>query len=239
MPEPSPSGRPAADAFEHVDTWIFDLDNTLYPGRCNLFAQVDQRMGQFIGETLGLDPVAARALQKQYFRDYGTTLSGLMQADGIDPHDFLAYVHDIDLTPLDPDPVLRQALADLDGRKLIYTNGSVEHAERVIDRLGIGGQFEAIIDIVAADYIPKPDPAPYAHLVQRHGIAPQGAAMVEDIARNLMPARALGMTTVWLKGELDWAAPPPDSDYVDHVIDDLPAWLAAVVAARRSASQSG
>ncbi len=239
MPK-SPSAEPSAtDTLAHVDTWIFDLDNTLYPGRCNLFAQVDRRMGQFISTTLGLDPDAARALQKRYFREYGTTLSGLMQVDGIEPKDFLDFVHDIDLSPIDPDPTLQRALADLGGRKLVYTNGSVSHAERVLDRLGISSQFEAIIDIVAAGYVPKPDPTPYAKLVAEHAIAPDGTAMVEDIARNLVPARDLGMTTVWLRGEHDWAAPPPDADYVDHVIDDLPAWLAAIVAARRSASQSG
>ena len=239
MPNSRSTEPPAADPLAHVDTWIFDLDNTLYPSRCNLFAQVDRRMGQFISETLGLDPDAARARQKRYFREYGTTLSGLMQADGIEPQDFLDYVHDIDLSPVDPDPILRQALADLHGRKLVYTNGSVPHAERVLARLGIGEAFEAIIDIVAAGYIPKPDPVPYARLVAEHDIKPHATAMVEDIARNLVPARALGMTTVWLRGDYDWAAPPPDADYVDHVIDDLPAWLAAVVAARRSASQSG
>lgn len=234
MPNADAAEDRLPDPLSHVDTWIFDLDNTLYPGRCNLFAQVDRRMGEFIGRTLGLDPVAARALQKRYFREHGTTLRGLMLVDGIAPYDYLDYVHDIDLTPVLPDPALKDALAALGGRMLVYTNGSTAHAERVLDRLGVRGAFEAIVDIVDAEYLCKPDPVAYGRMVARYGVTPAAAAMVEDIARNLEPAHALGMTTVWLRGENDWGAPPGDARYIDHTIDDLPGWLAGVAAARRA-----
>jgi putative hydrolase of the HAD superfamily len=213
---------------DHVETWVFDLDNTLYPASCNLFDQVSRRMGSFIQETFGLDPEAARAKQKQYFHDHGTTLRGLMTVDGIDPAAFLAYVHDIDVSVLPPMPQLEAALAALPGRKVVFTNGSVPHAERVMTRLGIERHFEAIWDIVASDYVPKPDPAPYARMIERHGIAPDRAAMVEDMAKNLRPAHDLGMTTVWVRTELAWALPDGEDAHVHHVVDDLTDWLAGV-----------
>ena len=148
MPEP----QSLAARFGHVNTWVFDLDNTLYPPHCNLFAQVDQRMTAFIAELLDLDRVEARALQKDYYRTYGTTLHGLMTVHNVDPHTFLDYVHNIDHSPIEPDPALGSVLAELPGRKLIYTNGSVAHAEAVIERLGIAHHFEETFDIVAAEF---------------------------------------------------------------------------------------
>ncbi len=212
-----------------AETWIFDLDNTLYPAASNLFAQVDVRIGAFIGNLLDLDPVAARTLQKQYFRDYGTSLRGLMERHGVDPEAYMAFVHDIDVTAVAPSPALDQALSRLEGRKIIFTNGSVAHAERVTDRLGVARHFEAVFDIAAADYVPKPEPAVYDQLVDRHDIEPRRAVMVEDIARNLVPAAALGMATVWVRSGSRWGADGADGDHVHHVIDDLAAWLEALV----------
>lgn len=226
-------GRPDLD---HVETWIFDLDNTLYPASSNLFAQVDRRIGEFIAGYFDLPLDEAKRKQKAYYRDYGTTLRGLMTEHDVDPVAFLDYVHDIDVTPITPSAALDAALADLPGRKLIYTNGSTRHAENVIGRLGVAHRFEGIFDIVAADYVPKPDPRPYAAMVERHGVDPTRAAMVEDIARNLVPAAALGMTTVWVRSEADWSHPDGPGigtgAHIHHVVDDLVAWLADVAAAR-------
>ncbi len=219
------AGRgPALDPAE-VRDWIFDLDNTLYPAACQLFVQVDARINSFIQDYLALDPGAARALQRRYFEAHGSSLAGLMLHHGLDPAEYLAFVHEIDLGVLLPSPELDAALAALPGRKLIYTNGSTRHAERVLARLGIAGHFAEIFDIAAADYRPKPRAEPMSALVERHGIAPRSAVFVEDLARNLAPAAALGMTTV-----LVTAAPAVEApeDFIDHVTDDLAAWLGAL-----------
>lgn len=237
LTHPSPTRLPVAGttpdpaAFTHVAIWIFDLDNTLYPAACNLFAQIDRRMTQFIAERFDLPWDEARRKQKHYFQTYGTTLRGLMLDHQIEPDAFLDFVHDIDVSLVDAAPVLDQALARLPGRKLIHTNGSVRHAENVLDRLGIARHFEAIYDIVAADYVPKPDPRPYSDLVRRHGVAPASALMVEDIARNLAPAAGLGMTTLWVASGIDWARPERSAGaeaHIHHVTEDLPAWLEAL-----------
>lgn len=206
------------------ETWIFDLDNTLYPAACNLFAQIDVRMGAFISSRFQIDRDEARTLQKSYFRRYGTTLRGLMLEHHLDPAEFLDYVHDIDLSPIAADARLDAALARLAGRKFVFTNGSRRHAERVIAKLGIAARFEDIFDIAAADFLPKPLPEPYQSLVSRHGIAPQGAVMVEDIARNLEPAAAMGMTTVLVPGHKEWQG-EREAAYVHYLVDDLGAWL--------------
>src|SRR5262249_24516586 len=209
----------------HIECWIFDLDNTLYPASCRLFDQVDQRIGDFIADLLQVDAAEAKRLQKQYFSTYGTTLRGLMDHHGIAPQGFLDFVHAIDVTPVPPTPALAAALGALDGRKLIFTNGSVAHAERVMQRLGGTEPFAGVCDIVAADYRPKPDPATYAAMVERHRVDPRAAAMFEDIPRNLAPAAALGMTTILVRTLSEWAAADAPGDHVHHVTDDLVAWL--------------
>ncbi|HEY0834891.1 MAG TPA: pyrimidine 5'-nucleotidase [Azospirillum sp.] len=215
-----------------IGVWIFDLDNTLYPASCNLFAQVDRRIGEFIADRFDLPYDEARRMQKRFFQQHGTTLRGLMVEHDVDPVPFLEYVHAIDVTPVAPSPDLDRALERLPGRKVIYTNGSARHAANVTDRLGITRHFDTVFDIVEAGYIPKPDPRPYRVLLDRHGIAPHSACMVEDIARNLVPAHALGMTTVWVKSEADWARPDRGGvgagTHIDHIAEDLVAWLAAV-----------
>ncbi len=219
------------DAFpvlDDVEVWIFDLDNTLYPPHCNLFEQVDRRMAEFISRFLGIDRTAARRLQKRYFREHGTTLNGLMINHGLEPDGYLEYVHDIDVSPVPPSPELDAALARLPGRKIVYTNGSRAHAERVMHRLGVAARFEDIFDIVAADYRPKPDPAAYRALVARFAIDPVRAVMVEDIPRNLEPAHALGMTTVWVRRAHAWSTGGEEGAHIHHTTDDLVAWLEAV-----------
>src|ERR1700693_6040419 len=210
-----------------VETWIFDLDNTLYPASCRLFDQVQQRMNAFICDRFSLSAEAAAELRRTYFREYGTTLSGLMAVDRIDPHEFLAFVHDVDLACVPADPALVAALGKLRGRKIVHTNGSGWHAPRVLDHLGVSDSFSGIVDIVAADFEPKPALPGYRLLLQRHAVAPTTAIMVEDIARNLAPAAELGMTTAWMRNGLDWAAAEADSDYIYHLVDDLAGVLAA------------
>lgn len=216
-----------------IETWIFDLDNTLYPASCRLFDQVQQRMNEFICNRLALSPEAAAELRRTYFREHGTTLRGLMSVDHIDPHEFLAFVHEIDLACVPADPALVAALHDLRGRKIVHTNGSVRHAERLLDHLGLSASFSGIVDIAAAEFDPKPALAGYRLLLRRHAVEPHSALMVEDIARNLAPAAELGMTTAWMRSGLDWAAADADGEYIHHVVDDLAGFLGAAVRLQR------
>jgi putative hydrolase of the HAD superfamily len=211
-------------ALAHVETWIFDLDNTLYPARANLFAHIDRRMTAFVAELLDLDPVEARRIQKAYFLGHGTTLAGLMKEHRVDPAAFLSFVHDIEMDALEENAPLAAAIAQLPGRKLVFTNGDKPYALKVLDRLGLGGSFEAVHDIHAMDLVPKPDPSAYAGLCCAFDIAPARALFVEDMARNLRPAKAIGMTTVWVDNgsEQDHDA---DRSYVDYVTDDITTWL--------------
>jgi putative hydrolase of the HAD superfamily len=215
-----------------AEAWLFDLDNTLYPASIDLFGQIDLKMRAYIAEFLGLDLDSAYALQKQYFREYGTSMRGLMDVHGMDPAPFLAHVHDINVSVLEEQPLLGEALAALPGRKFVFTNAAVEHAERVLQRLGIDHHFHGVFDIVAANYRPKPEPLIYRELIDRHAIAPCRAVMVEDMARNLAPAAALGMTTVWVRTGAEWGALGADAGHIDHVVDDLASWLAAVADGR-------
>ncbi len=211
-------------ALADAETWIFDLDNTLYPSHCDLFAEISQRMTHFVSEFLGVDRDEAYETQKAYFKTYGTTLNGMMQCHGMDPHDFLDYVHDIDYGPVTQSPDLSAALERLPGRKLIYTNGTVRHAEEVVDRLGIHQHFDVIFDIVAAEFVPKPNQGPYEQLIAKEGIDPTRAAMVEDMSKNLAPAAALGMRTVLVQSHFEWSG-VVDHDHVHHVAEDLAHWL--------------
>jgi len=221
-------GRP----LHEIETWVFDLDNTLYPPSIRLFDQIEVRMVSFIQAELGLDIEAAHALRQEYLRRYGTTLRGMMSEHGLAPEYFLDYVHAIDLSAVAPAPELEAALAKLSGRKLIFTNADVGHAERVLDRLGVARHFEGIFDVVAADYRPKPDRIAYAAFVERHGIDPRCAAMIEDQARNLEPAHVLGMTTAWIPGGPHSSEVDPNAPHIHHVVENLAAWLAGVKPAK-------
>ncbi|TDQ86481.1 putative hydrolase of the HAD superfamily [Dongia mobilis] len=232
---------PAASAGrepERVGTWIFDLDNTLYPGTCRLFDQVQVKIREFIRSHLGLDEAGALALQKRYFREHMTTLRGLMINDGIDPNAFLDFVHDIDLSGVAPDPALDRAIAALPGRKVIFTNGSVPHVERVLARVGVdAGHFDGIFDIVASDFVPKPDIGVYRRLCETFRIEPSRAVMIDDMPRNLVPAHNLGMTTVLVEegdafaGLDDSADAGSQSACIHHSTANLAQFLAAWLAA--------
>lgn len=227
-------GQASLDLTE-CEAWIFDLDNTLYPAECDLFAQVDQRMGAFIAEYLDVSLVDARKVQKDYYYRYGTTLAGLMKEHGLQPERFLHYVHDIDLAPVAPSPALAAALDALDGRKFIFTNGSRDHAENVAGKLGVLDRFDGVFDIAASGYVPKPKLDAYERLVDAFAIDPRAAVMFEDLPPNLEMPHALGMSTVLVtsayydhpaKRALEHTKGLPD--HIHYVTDDLVRFLAGL-----------
>lgn len=201
------------------------MDNTLYPASANLFSQIDRRMEAYVGRLLGLGRDEARGVQKRYFHEHGTTLRGLMLSHSVDPQDFLSFVHDIDFSVLRPDPELRASLLALPGRRLVFTNGDLPYAERVLDALGIADCFEAVFDVIAMDYHPKPDPRPYAAICARHGVDPTRALFADDMAHNLKPAKALGMQTLWINNGSERGDHGHHPDFVDHETHDLAHWL--------------
>ncbi len=211
--------------FSHVDHWIFDLDNVLYPSECDLFSLIDVKMGQYISQMLDCDIGEARKVQKSYFHDHGTTLAGLMHHHGIDPHEFLDFVHDIDMSRLSHAPELHRAIAALPGEKLVFTNGDKDYAERVLENRGLSGLFDQIHDVLACDLVPKPESAAYQSLIKTTGIDPTRSLFVEDMARNLRPAKDLGMTTIWVNTGSEWGARDHAPDFIDHEIDDLERWV--------------
>ena len=219
-------------AFNHIDTWVFDLDNTLYPHHVNLWQQVDTRIREFVSNWLQVDATEAQRIQKDYYRRYGTTMRGMMTEHGVHADDYLAYVHRIDHSPLQPNPAMGAAIAQLPGRKLILTNGSTDHAGKVLERLGIGDHFEAVFDIIAAELEPKPAPQTYQRFLDLHAVDPATSAMFEDLARNLVVPHRLGMTTVLVVPDgarevvrEDWELEGRGETYVDHVTDDLTGFL--------------
>ncbi|MGD8325897.1 MAG: pyrimidine 5'-nucleotidase [Sphingomonadales bacterium] len=207
--------------FDNVTSWIIDLDNTLYHAKSNLWDQIDVLMGRFISTHLGLDLSAAKKLQKSYLMSHGTTLRGLMDNHGVDPDYFLDYVHDLDLSSIGRDDELSGLLGHLKGRKIIYTNGSVGHARRVLDCLGVGHHFETIFDIKAADYVPKPRIEPMETMVRNQKVEASRAAMIDDMAVNLKPAHDMGMTTVWIETDSPYGRTSSEGDHVHHVAPDL------------------
>lgn len=206
-----------------IEYWIFDLDNTLYPAENNLFSQVDKRMGGFISRTFDLSLDEARKLQKKYYHAHGTTLRGLMTEHNIKPQDYLDYVHNINFDVLQKNELLNAALMNLNGVKIIYTNASRDYALKVMERLGLAGIFSDIFDIESADFCPKPDPQSYHKMVRDLGVDPKKSVMVEDIARNLVPASEMGMKTVWVPTGHKWAGAGPE--HIDYTASDLTGWL--------------
>jgi putative hydrolase of the HAD superfamily len=226
------ASRPAPRGFAHVETWVFDLDNTLYPHHLNLWQQVDVRIRDYIARFLAVTHDEAFRVQKDLYRRYGTSMRGLMTEHGMEPDDFLDFVHQIDHSPLEPNPALGAALEKLTGRKLILTNGTRRHAEAVMQRLAIHHHFEDVFDIIAAALEPKPQAQTYERFLARHGVDPAKTAMFEDLARNLEIPHALGMTTVLVVPDgsrevfrEDWEMEGRDAPHVDHVTDDLAGFL--------------
>ena len=180
----------------HIDVWLFDLDNTLYPPETAFMGLIEARMTDFVARHVGLSHDDAHTLQKRYYRELGTTLAGLMAHHGVRPEDYLDHVHDVPLDSLTPEPALIAAIQRLPGRRLVFTNGDERHARRVLDHLGLADAFEGVFHIASADYVPKPDPATFDRLIKQHAIDPRHAAFFEDSEKNLAPAAALGMTTI-------------------------------------------
>ncbi len=208
--------------FAHVETWVFDLDNTLYPPSVRLFDQIEARMTGYVMRALGLGAAEADALRARYWRSHGTTLAGLMREHGVDPEPYLAEVHDIDLSAVPPLPELCAAIGRLPGRKLVYTNGSREHARRVTRAVGLEGCFDALYGFEDAAYVPKPEAAAFATVFARDGLEPARGAMFEDDHRNLAVPHGLGMRTVLV-------GPAAAQPHVHHQTEDLAGFLALLV----------
>ena len=215
-------------ALAHIDAWVFDMDNTLYPASANLFAPVEARMTDYIIRLTGLPQDEAAALRDGWFIAHGTTLAGLMAEHDVDPHEFLAYVHDVEMDVLEHNAPLAALIAKLPGRKLVFTNGDLPYAERVLDRLGLGASFEAVHDIHAMALQPKPAASAYAGLCAAYAIEPATALFADDMARNLEPAKAIGMTTLWID---NGSSQHPDGarDFIDYTTGDLTGWLAEML----------
>jgi putative hydrolase of the HAD superfamily len=227
---PSPAMDSSGADFRHVRHWIFDLDNTLYRADSGVFAQIESRMTDYVASFTGLPRREARALQKSLYHVHGTTLNGLMKLHGVAPDDYLSYVHDIDLSALAPDPELIAALSRLPGRRYIFTNGCRHHAARILERIGMTHLFSEIWDIRTIGFTPKPEATAYDAVVALSGLAPQQAAMFDDLAHNLLAARELGMTTVWLDTGSEFSREGPTlpsftSDQISHKTDDLSHFL--------------
>lgn len=218
--------------FDHIETWVFDLDNTLYPHHVNLWQQVDVRIRDFVADYLKVSKDEAFKIQKDYYKRYGTTMRDMMTEHGLRADDFLDYVHEIDHSPLEPNPAMGAAIEKLPGRKLILTNGSKAHAAKVLSRLGLHDHFEDVFDIVSAELVPKPARATYLKFLRMHDVDPNRSAMFEDLARNLVTPHDLGMSTVLVVPDgtknvvrEDWELEGRDAAYVDHITDDLTDFL--------------
>jgi putative hydrolase of the HAD superfamily len=233
VPQLKPHHLSATDArgFGHVDTWIFDLDNTLYPHEARVWPQVDDRITLFIANLYGIDGLSARALQKYFYHRYGTTLKALMDEDGIDPYEFLDFAHDIDHSSIEINPLLGGAIEKLPGRKLILTNGSRKHAEAVAMKLGIYDHFEDVFDIVASDYVPKPERRAYEKFLARHAVDPHKSAIFEDIAKNLVVPHDLGMATILVIPKTidpfreSFEQEAVEAPHIDYITNDLAGFL--------------
>ena len=212
-------------SFKLIKYWIFDLDNTLYSGKTKVFEQVDKRMSKYISDKLDVSVEEAKKIQKNYFYEYNTTLNGMIKNHKIDPDEFLEFVHDINIDFLQKDPKLEKEIEKLNGKKIIFTNGSKKHALNVTKRIGINQLFDDIFDIVDCNFIPKPSIEPYKKLVEKHKIDPKLCVLVEDIARNLKPAYEMGMKTVWIENDEPWASKFSDSEFVNYRTNNLSEFL--------------
>ncbi len=211
-----------------IKYWLFDLDNTLYSGKTKVFEQVDKRMSQYISEKLKVDIKEAKEIQKSYFYKYNTTLNGMIKNHKIDADEFLNFVHDINIDFLKKDLDLAKQLKQLDGKKIIFTNGSRKHALNITQRIGVDKYFDDIFDIVDSEFIPKPAIEPYRKLVEKHKIDPKLCVFIEDIARNLKPAYEMGMKTIWIENDEPWAKKYSDSNFVNYKINNLADFLKKV-----------
>ena len=208
-----------------IKYWIFDLDNTLYSGQTKVFSEVDKKMSSFISEKFNVDLIEAKKIQKEYFYEYGTTLSGLMKKKNVDPNEFLEFVHDIDISWLPEDKILKEELIKIKDKKYIFSNGSHAHSKNVTIQLGMYGLFDGAFDITDADFVPKPHIAPYRKMIKKFKLDPKQSILIEDIAHNLEQAKNLGMKTCWLENNEAFAKKDADKPYIDYKINSLPSFL--------------
>jgi len=211
--------------FKNIKNIIFDCDGVLYSDLEKVFGQVSKRMTEYISNKLNLDLKKAKELQTNYFHKYNTSLNGLMVHHNIDPESFLTYVHDINLDFLNKDLVLRGELIKLDVKKFIFTNGSHDHVNNITKHLGIDDLFDGAFDITDCNFIPKPSLEPYKKLIKKFNINPKETVFIEDIAKNLEPAKQLGMKTVWLINDEYWGKKDSDKNYIDLKIENLSSFL--------------
>ncbi|MBE7635421.1 pyrimidine 5'-nucleotidase [Sneathiella sp. P13V-1] len=221
--------KPNWQDFDHIDVWIFDLDNTLYPSHCDLFVQMDKKMGEFVSQYLQVEYDEAKKIQKEYFSEYGTTLNGLMHRHGMDAAAYLEYVHDLEIDHIEQDIKLNEALDQLDGRKVIFTNASDAHARNISKQIGIDHHFDDIFDIHQSDFIPKPEMSVYKKFLEEFDIDPTKSVFFEDMAKNLKPAHDLGMKTVWIPNKAHWSHEQSEGEHIHYVADDLSQWLTDLV----------
>tara|TARA_B100002051_G_scaffold186704_1_gene176776 strand:+ start:741 stop:1412 length:672 start_codon:yes stop_codon:yes gene_type:complete len=217
-----------------IKYWIFDLDNTLYSGQTKVFDQVDKKMSSYISQKLNINIEEAKKIQKDYFRKYNTTLSGMIKHHNIDANEFLDFVHDVNLDFLGKNKKLEEEIAKISGKKIIFTNGSKAHAENVTKRIGINKLFDGVFDIVEANFIPKPAIEAYKKLIEKYKIEPQYCIFIEDIARNLKPAHELGMKTVWIKNDEPWAAEFSNESFINYRTENLTKFLKDINELRRN-----
>ena len=210
---------------ETIKYWIFDLDNTLYSGKTKVFEQVNKKMSKYISEKLNVDINKAKEIQKNYFHEYNTTLNGMLKNHKINANEFLDFVHDIDIDFLKKDLALDRELEKLEGKKIIFTNGSRKHAINVTKKIGIDQHFDDIFDIIDSEFVPKPAMEPYKKLTEKHKIDPKLSVFIEDIARNLKPAYEMGMKTVWVENDEPWAKEFSDSFFIDYKTKNLSEFL--------------
>ena len=208
-----------------IKYWIFDLDNTLYSGQTKVFSEIDKRMAAYISKKLNVDLIKAKEIQKKNFYETGTTLSGLMKNNNVDPHEFLEFVHDIDISWLPKDLLLREELIKIKEKKYIFTNGSHSHVKNITNQLGIEDLFDGAFAITDADFIPKPSIEPYKKLIKKFDLDPKKSILIEDIAHNLEQAKNLGMKTCWLENNESFAKKDADKPYIDYKIKSLPSFL--------------
>ena len=208
-----------------IKYWLFDLDNTLYSGDTKVFDQVDKKMSKFISEKLKVSEEEAKKIQKNYFHEYNTTLNGMIKNHDIDATEFLEFVHDVNLDFLQKDEFLGNQINKLNGKKIIFTNGSKAHAANVTEKIGIDKLFDGVFDIVDSEFYPKPSMEPYKKIIENYNIEPEYCIFFEDIARNLQPAHELGMKTVWIKNKEPWAAEYSDAEFINYRTDNLANFL--------------
>ena len=211
--------------FKNIEFFIFDLDNTLYSGQTKVFERIDKRMSMYISKKLNIDLIKAKQIQKKYFYDTGTTLSGLMKYNNVDPLEFLNFVHDIDISWLPKDLLLREELIKIKEKKYIFTNGSHSHVKNITNQLGIEDLFDGAFAITDANFIPKPSVEPYKKIIKKFNLDPKKSILIEDIAHNLKQAKSLGMKTVWLENFETFASKDKDKPYIDYKIKNLTSFL--------------